>query len=317
MPRDFDYLLKKPGKEGARQVFEDACADVLKLEFDNAFPIECNPGDEGIDVFVGDFTAQIDVYQCKCFFDKIEVSQKSQIQKSFKKVISTKSYKAKEWILCIPKSLTISETVWWTKWKNKNEIQYKIKISLWDSTKLLLLIKKHNYHLELFDELEIQKLDIIIDELNSKKEGIKEILDTPEEINFTDKLFSFKLRSANINENTDVYNKQFFNAEIVSNEIKSKGIEKEVKELKSLKDTIQELWLTQYLKYTDTTDGNLLLGLVYERIENLDSTKTLSTQIEVSSSEKKGILHQLADECTVGWVRNYKEKLIEYKKSLI
>ncbi|WP_044402029.1 hypothetical protein [Lacinutrix sp. Hel_I_90] len=312
MARDFDYLLKKHGREGSRQVFEDSCAKAFSKEFEDAYPIECNPGDEGIDVFVGDFSDEIVVYQCKCFFYEIGDSQINQINASFKKAIESKKYKLKKWFLCVPKSLTIDEAKWWSNWKKRKEKKFKVEVGLMDSVKLLNLIKKHDLHLELFDEEELIMLNQILEELASKKQSLKEIFDIPIEMDFSDKLFTLKLKSAKINEHLDVFNKQFFNAEILTKEVESRNIENELKELKSLKSVLNEVWLTQYMLYDDVFDGNRLLAMVNKRIEDLNGTDTLKTNLEVSSSEKKGILHQLADECTIGWVRNYKNRLIEF-----
>jgi hypothetical protein len=309
--RDFDYLLKKHGREGSRGIFEDACAKAFSAKYKDAFPIECNPGDEGIDVYIGDFSNPIEVYQCKCFFYTIEEVQKTQIRASFKKAIESKSYKMKKWCLCVPKSLTIDETSWWTTWSNSIAAKHKIEIELFDETKLLRLIKETDIHLEIFDEEELQLLTEILTILETKEQRLKEIFSVPEEIDYNERIFSLKLKSANIDENLDVYNKQFFNAEILTKEVQSKGIEDEIKELVSLKNTIQELWLTQYLMYDDEIDGNKLLGIVNMRIEDQSNT-ILKTILSVGSTEKKGILHQLADECTVGWVKKYKERLKDF-----
>ncbi len=313
MPRDFSYLLHKHGKEGARQVFEDVCADVFKKEHENSFQIKCDPGDDGIDVFVGDFSDPIDVYQCKCFFDEIGTSQINQIKKSFKKAIESKNYKLKSWTLCVPKTLTIDEMKWWSKWKKEKENLHRIEVELMDSTSLLLLITKHDLHLDIFDEEVLEKLDEILDEIRDRKQVLKEILDTPEDIDFSERVFSLKLKSAGIDDHEDIYNKQFFNAEILKNEIRSKGIDRELKELKSLEASLHELWLTQFLKYKSNADGNELLGTVFEKIEEYHEASLLNTTIDVSPTEKKGILHQLADECKVGWVKDYKQKIKEFK----
>lgn len=311
--RDFDYLLLKHGKEGARSVFEDTCTQAFSAKYKEAFPIECNPGDEGIDIFIGNFIEPIEVYQCKCFFYEIGESQIKQINASFKKAIESNTYKMKKWCLCVPKSLTIDETLWWSRWKDSKLKKHSIEIELFDSTKLLKLIKETNVHLEVFDEEELKILNEILNLLEKKEERLKEILSVPEEIDYTERLFTLKLKSANINENLEIYNTQFFNAEILTKEVQSKGIEEELKELRSLKNTIQEMWLTQYLMYDDENDGNKLLGIVNLRIED-KSNDLLKTVLSVGNSEKKGILHQLADECTIGWVKKYKERLSDFLK---
>tara|TARA_R110000868_G_scaffold627_5_gene4445 strand:+ start:28390 stop:29337 length:948 start_codon:yes stop_codon:yes gene_type:complete len=309
--RDFDYLLKKHGKIGSRSVFEDACEKAFTSEYKDAFTIKCNPGDDGIDIFVGDFTDPIEVYQCKCFFFEIGEIQKKQIRDSFKKARTSTNFKMKKWCLCVPKSLTIEEMKWWSSWKKTNEKKFNIDIELFDSVRLLNLIRKNKIDLEIFDEEERLLLTEILAILEKKEERLKEILSVPEDEDYTERIFALKLKSAKIEDNMEIYNKQFFNAEILTKEVQSKNIESDIKELKNLKDSIQEMWLTQYLMYDDENDGNKLLGIINSRIEDF-SYYHLKTVLSVSVSEKKGILHQLADECTVGWVKKYKERLKLY-----
>lgn len=315
MELDFKYLFLKHG-DGARYIFEKACEKSLKKEFEDSFSVECNPGDEGIDVFVGDFTEPIIVYQCKFFIDSIGDSQRNQIRDSFKKSIESQKYKLKEWYLCVPKALDIDEHKWWATWKKKNVQKHKIKIGLKDSTELLSLLRKHKIDEEVFDLEDRKKISEIHNYLLERDKTIKEVLSKPPEIDYTDSTFISKLKSANINEHIKNYETQFFNAEILEKTVKSKGVEKHEKELDSLKLNIHDLWLTQYTKLAENEDGNKLIGSVNERIEDLNDS-VLKTSLEISILEKKGILHQFADNCEVGWVKNYKDKLVSYIKERI
>lgn len=139
MELDFKYILLKHG-DGARYIFENACDKSFKKEFEKSFSVKCNPGDEGIDIFVGDFDKPLIVYQCKFFPESIGDSQKKQIRDSFKKAIESKEYELKEWNLCIPKVLDIEEHKWWATWKSKTTKTHKIEIHLLDSTALLGLL---------------------------------------------------------------------------------------------------------------------------------------------------------------------------------
>jgi hypothetical protein len=312
MELDFKYLFLKHN-DGARYIFEKACEKALKKEFEDSFSVECNPGDEGIDVFVGDFTEPIDVYQCKFFIDSIGESQRNQIRDSFKKSIESQEYKLKEWYLCVPKALDIDEHKWWAAWKKKNAKKHKIKIGLKDSTELLSLLRKHKIDEEVFDLEDRKKINEIYSYLLERDKSIKEVLSKPPEIDYTDSTFISKLLSANINEHIKSYESQFFNAEILEKTVKSKGVEKHEKELDSLKLNIHDLWLTQYTKLAENDDGNKLIGTVNERIEDLNDS-VLKTLLEISILEKKGILHQYANNCEIGWVKNYKDKLVSYIK---
>jgi hypothetical protein len=135
----------------------------------------------------------------------------------------------------------------------------------------------------------------------------------PTEEEYKDFVFVEKLESANIFDH-EMCQKEFFNAEIITSMIKSRSVKRELNELNELKANILSLWHTKFVRYKDEQDGTDLLSSVYERIED-HHTSTLSTGIKINLYAKKGILHQWAEECKVGWVKNYHQKLIEYRKA--
>jgi hypothetical protein len=137
------------------------------------------------------------------------------------------------------------------------------------------------------------------------------IIEQPIGQNYEEYTFIQKLESANIFEH-EMCQTEFYNAEILKRVVESKNIEKEVLSLQKLKGKIHSIWHTKYISYKDPDDGSLLLSNVYERIEDLDS-ELLAADRKVSLYAKKGMLHQLSDECKVGWVKNYKQKLEEYR----
>jgi hypothetical protein len=312
MELDFKYLLLKH-KEGARYIFESACDKTFKKEFGNSFAVECNPGDEGIDVFVGNFDEPLIVYQCKFFVESIGDSQKKQIRDSFNTAFKSTEYELKEWNLCIPKALDIDEHKWWATWKKKTTKKTGIEIDLLDSTALLGLLRKHKVDEEVFDLEDRGMIKEIHQHLIEREKTIKEVLSKPPELDYSHSVFISKLNSANITEHHNSYERQFFNAEILEKSILSKGVERDVTELSSLKLNVHDLWLTQYTKHAEEADGNKLLGNINERVEDLNES-ALKTSLNISVVEKKGLLHQYADSCQVGWVKDYKGKLVVYQK---
>jgi len=107
MERDFRYLRDQHGDAGAREIFEKICSRLFSALFGaDAHNIKVSQEDEGIDVLVGDFSAPIDVYQCKYFIDGVGNSQKQQIRDSFKRAIESSTYKMKKWTVCLPCELT-------------------------------------------------------------------------------------------------------------------------------------------------------------------------------------------------------------------
>ncbi|EHI99070.1 hypothetical protein CDLVIII_2425 [Clostridium sp. DL-VIII] len=118
--RDFRYFIERYGEDGASDKFEGACYNMLKHKYPyiDVSRIKENPGDEGIDVYVGDFNGPIDVYQCKFYMNKLHYEN---INKSLERAVNNKYYKLNEWYLVIPKRLDIKEKKTWSNWKENKE----------------------------------------------------------------------------------------------------------------------------------------------------------------------------------------------------
>lgn len=312
MERDFRYLRDKYGEAGARDIFEKICVELFQKKFENAYAVQASPGDDGIDVLVGDLDGDIIVYQCKYFIDGIGDTQKAQIRESYKTV--TKNYNVVEWYLCIPILFTVDNHKWWSEWKNKKQQKDNIKIDFFDGSRLLMLLKECDMYDKIFDEDVRNLLAEILEYLNSENlriynEIIYDINDFSN-ISYDDCIFVKMLESANIFDIAE-YKNDFFNAEIVKQKIVSKGQSRELLMYKQLLNKLKSVWGTQYNIHKHATDGQGLLNNTYLRVEDLDTT-TLAASDEISLLAKKGMLHQLADEKQIGWVENYLKVLEKY-----
>lgn len=165
--------------------------------------------------------------------------------------------------------------------------------------------------------ISIRKIEHILRNADIKIEksleyDMYEVYELDENIDYSDCIFIAKLESANIFDHEDCQ-QEFFNAEIAKSSIESKDIATELKKFTLLKNDIRGIWKTLHRPYPDKSDGNELLSLVYQRIEDLSET-TLKGDGNLSLVAKKGILHQLSDECKVGWVKDYSIRVKEYLK---
>lgn len=317
MERDFRYLRDMHGAAGAREIFEKICTEWLYAQYgENAHNIRVSQGDAGIDILVGDFSVPITNYQCKFFLDGIGDVQKAQIRESFKTAVDSSSYKMKKWILCVPCTLSASEFKWWSEWRAKQEKLYDIDVSLHEGGYLISQLKKYDIYQTAFDDDVRTKLDLILLYFGEEKRKIHEeiivMLNEMDSEQYKNMIFVKKLENANI-ALVDGCKRDFFNAELVEFTIQSKGNPENIRLLNNLKQKVFSLWETQYRRYADDSDGNDLLSRIYERIEDTDTTTLNCSAIpEVSLLSKKGILHQWAEECSIGWLKNYKEKLKEY-----
>jgi hypothetical protein len=160
--RDWSYLKDSYGVETARSKFQKICETLFrKINIsDNVQSIKCNPGDEGIDIFIGEIGVEpITVIQCKYFIEEIGDSQKAQIRQSFDTAISSKEYIMKEWVLCLPTELNIKNHKWWCDWKSKQSFN-QIRLIL--GNELIEKLKLYELYSYAFDDKSDQKLDQII-----------------------------------------------------------------------------------------------------------------------------------------------------------
>jgi len=141
---------------------------------------------------------------------------------------------------------------------------------------------------------------------------LDEIYELDESSDYSDAVFLAKLESASIYDHEDCQ-EEFFNADIAKSSIESRGIPTELKSFTNLRYSLKSIWKTEHRSYTNENDGNALLKDVYKTVEQLSET-TLKNELPLSLIVKKGVLHQLSDECKVGWVKNYKKRLEEFKK---
>lgn len=312
MERDFRYLRDKYSEAGARDVFEKICVELFQKIYENAYAVKAQPGDDGIDILVGDLTGPITVLQCKFFLDGIGTAQRKQIKESYEMVIS--KHQVKEWYLCVPCVFNIKEHKWWAEWKIERQELDGITIGLFEGSSLLTKLKQYEMYDELFDDdirnalVEIEKY--LLEENNRIFNEIILDINNFSDISYDDCVFVKMLESANIFDTEDFKN-DFFNAEISRQKIVSKGNKDELKIYDQLKMKLYSLWNTQYRLYKDPIDGNELLAHTYMRVEDLDES-TLKSIDEINLLAKKGMLHQLAEDKKIGWVEDFIEKLEKY-----
>lgn len=95
------------GIVGARDCFELACEEMLRLENSNSevHRITASRGDGGIDIYVSN-GENVHIYQCKYFMDNLNASRWEQIKNSFLRILSLEHIHVRAWYLCVPKEFT-------------------------------------------------------------------------------------------------------------------------------------------------------------------------------------------------------------------
>jgi len=295
------------GKAGAREKFERLIARLVKLQHPHAQEIRPSRGDWGIDVFVGKLTSgNISVWQAKYFPDAIGDAQKNEIRESFGQMVeksADEGFKAKAWTLCVPYTFSGEEKKWWEKWSKEKQKENSIQIKLWEHLDIVTMLETTE-GLPLCVEFNLAgKSELLI------KEHVIEQLPLEKSQEYEHALFVLKLLAAGITENESAKS-QFFNAEIISKEIRDKKDETEIAELSGLYDKIHSLWEARFIAAMQGKDIEIETRRVYpimlQLIEEKNNELLYCSRLPISFFHKKGLMQQMADICTVGWTPDFK-----------
>jgi hypothetical protein len=138
-----DFSRIQGPAQSATGNFEKLCAHLVALEFPDARAVEGKGGDGGVDAFIRTVPGQpgIDtVFQFKFFTDTLNSSRKRQIENSL--TAAVKGSNPKQWILCIPKTLTPAEHQWWAQLTSSHS--GLVNVQLWDEILLRQRLLTHS-----------------------------------------------------------------------------------------------------------------------------------------------------------------------------
>jgi hypothetical protein len=300
---NFHVLRAKAGtKEGARPLFEKLVAQLVRLVHRTVRKVEANPGDWGIDVFVGTLDeGGVHVWQAKFFIDGVGDGQKKEIRDSFKACCAAAAREGHElisWTLCIPVSMDGPTSQWWDKWKRKQERDYSLTIELWDETELegLCLATEAGA---------IRATYFGIAEPESQPLPIQPI---PADEDFEHMLFVRQLRAAEVEE-LDAAKQEFFNAELVARDVQDKANDSEIRYLESVRAEALSLWSYRYNQYCSEKDGDpLLRGLHPEVMRALEEHHRAAGRgtVPLSVVHRFGAMHQVVQIGRAGWIREFR-----------
>jgi len=268
--------------------------------------VQANPGDWGIDTFVGelDGSGRATVWQSKFFIDGVSESQKHQIREAFKAAVRASKdhgYQLDSWILCIPCSMDGSATAWWDGWvkrqKNKNK---GLLIRLWDKTELikrLTSVEGERVYLHYYGYGR--------DSLKSVSD--RRVVDVPESEDLDSTLFVRQLLEAGHVE-LDSAKREFYNAELVAREVLDKGIPVDISRLKSADFEIHAIWEQYFNAACEATDERNLPGLHLKVMTDIRSErKSLTPETAPDIVHVCGMVHRIVEDRRAGWVRDWRD----------
>lgn len=290
--------------DGARADFEQMMTQLVAAVLPGVRSITANPGDWGIDAFVGSLAgSSVAIWQAKYFIDGVDDSQKKQVRESFAsavKAAADNGYTLDSWVLCIPASMDAPTTKWWDGWKSRQS-KTKVTIELWDATALIKrlnaadgrAVRAAYYHL---GPAPGRPLDV----------AVVPVVPVPADVDLESALFIRQLREAGHTE-LDAAKREFFNAELIAREIVDKGVPKEVGLLASADATIHSLWEHRYNAACVASSDELLPDLHSTVMADVRAERTtLMPSVTTNIVHVCGLVHRVVEDRRAGWIRNWR-----------
>lgn len=306
-------LLALAGDEAARPKFERLVTDLIKVLHSTAREIRADPGDWGIDTFVGQLDdGAVAVWQSKHFPEPGSAlkAHQAQIRESYKSALTqleAKGLDVVSWTLALPGTMNGDMTKWWDGWRRRalRERPAGFEIQLWQEADLRALLMKPD-----FAHIRAQYFG------TDPKPEMRTTVNVPDEGVYDRALFIRQLHAAGVHRDSPA-RRAFFNAELLSRDIMEREAKAEVSALASTRSDLEQLWSTRYEEArveADPDAGGLMPHLypgVCKAVETHHQTYP-SPVLRDTLVHRTGFVHQLADKGVIGWVLDFEAIAAEH-----
>jgi hypothetical protein len=307
---DFRFLETRfAGPAGARDAFERLIADIVGIVHPDVQEVQANPGDWGIDAYVGDLgiEGEVHIWQSKYFIDGFGKTQQEDVRDSYKsaqKAAREHGYRIASWTLCVPCELDGPMLTWWEGWKKRTSVADTLTVSLETAGRLRRRLQagagadvRNHYFSPIFS----LPPTVTVPE---EPRGLEQLLDNTK---YDDALFVRQMDEAGLPE-TFAAREAFFNAEILEREVTDKGIQPEISALSTWRVRVSSTWSTAFNTACQMSADRrfpLLYGEVLGGIETSHAQEAASLRAHVLHGV--GLLHQAVDNGRAGWVRDWRD----------
>lgn len=296
-------LLGVEGEAVGRERFERLVTAVVREIHPTARSIRANPGDWGIDTFVGELSAgTIAVWQSKYFLNGVDRTQQADIRESFASLLAAadrQGFKMAGWTLAIPTDLDGPATKWWDGWKSRKQNETGLVINLWPGSTVESLLCKA-------DLAGVRQQFFGV----APGEGLvqRAVLDPDSWSEFDQALFVRQLKAAGISQDRPA-RRAFFNAEVMTRDIQEREVRSELDALSSVQADLHQMWHTRFESERAERDdaSTTLPGLypgVMTAVEKHHETSP-SPILRDTLVHRSGLVHHLVEAGHAGWVRDF------------
>ncbi len=312
-----EHRYRLGSDEAARTDFHRMLTSLIQVRHPTATEIRPNPGDWGIDTFVGSLVDKVNIWQSKYFIDGLGDAQKGQVRDSLKSAMANavkNGYTVESWTLCVPWDLTALERQWWDRkvrdWKNAYP---GTVFDLWDPPRLrgFLMSPDADHVLQQFygsgrawnRETTPEQAGV-----GSVAVGtVSPVTPLPPDADYEGALFVAQLAEAGLVE-IDAQKTAFFNAEILARDIGNRGVPEEVGALAEIDAGTWAVWEEQVAAAGAPRGGDVkghaqgLFASVMKEVRMLSAPP----QLPVRPVHNIGMMHRVVESGRAGWVVHWR-----------
>jgi len=315
---NFEFLAQRVGsKEGGRKLFEQLVEDTVALIHPDVSTIAANPGDWGIDAYVGELLrGQVSVWQSKYFIDGFGTTQQKDVRDSYKSAMNAAAkngYKVTTWTLCIPVALDGPMTKWWSGWKKRTSKADNVVIELWDEGFLRRRLQHQDDDTRRVFTHYFNPV-VTIGTGSAASAPVRPLEELTDPSRFDDTLFVKQMVEAKLTA-TRTAREAFFNAEILGQEIADKAVTVEIDALRNWRMRIASTWEYCFNDATQQHSGTQLPTLYRDVLETIEKRHSVeAATLRASMVHGHGLMHQEVEAARAGWVRHWERVAAQHTR---
>ncbi len=311
---DFRIHAVRTGSDDAGRVdFHRMLSALVGITHPTATDVRADPGDWGIDVFVGSLVGTVSVWQSKYFYNKIGDSQKEQIRESFASAMKNaknEGYTVETWTLCVACEVSAPERKWWDmkvrEWKKLHD---GVQFDLWDAPRLRRKLMSPDAK-DVWAEFYGPNREVIEARAAANAEGVTQpappisLEETP---SYESALFVKQMSVAGVSA-IDAQRKAFFNADMLVRDVSARAMPDQLAAISEIDATLLGNW-EDAVADPDTTpnanDYQLSARKLFSSV--MKQTRAVQPPIELPLRpvHTRGLMHRIVEDGRAGWVHDW------------
>lgn len=303
------HTFRTGSDEGGRTDFHRMLSALVGQVHPTATDVRADPGDWGIDVFVGSLVDKISIWQSKYFYTEIGRSQKAQIRESFASAMNNaeaKGYAVESWTLCVACELSAPERRWWDTKKRDWEKDYPgLNIDLWDAP----IIRRRLMAPEASSVVASFYADNAAQQSGATIAPAALPVSFKEPPSYESALFVRQMRSAGISE-LDGQRAAYFNADLLVRDVEARKVPAELAAVREIDMTLVGHWedsVADPATSPTVEEYENSARRLFAHVMSATQTHSPPRDLPVRPLHLRGFMHRVVEESRAGWVHDWRD----------